>query len=209
MKAERVAGVFLAAGRSSRMGRNKLNLKLGDTTIGSSSFHAAFHSNLDHIMVITQKEDRLGWMDPFFHQSSRWSQIECDEAEKGQAYSLRKGLQAAMDYRADAAVILLADQPFVQPAIINGLISLYKTALAAGEEAGSISSSFKGRQQPPLLFSKNLFPRLMELTGDIGARKILREMPKDRSLIIDYQDWRPFYDIDTEDDYIWIKTMER
>ncbi|WP_121611508.1 nucleotidyltransferase family protein [Mesobacillus foraminis] len=205
MKTAKVSGILLAAGGSSRMGRNKLGMRVGGGTIGGMAFHAAFQSNLDQIIIVTQKGDTLGWMEPPICPSSRWTQAECEEAAGGQAYSLRRGVQAAIEYKSDGIVVLLADQPFVQPAMINHLLSIFRTIMEDGEEVGVIASRHEGRQQPPLLFSESQFSKLLKLRGDTGARKIIQEMPKKLCRSIDYQDWRPFYDIDTEDDYLWIK----
>jgi molybdenum cofactor cytidylyltransferase len=87
------------------------------------------------------------------------------------AASLRAGL-AAVAGRADAVVILLADMPEVGPAQVDRLIAAYDP-----EEGREICRAVAADGTPghPVLFGRRFFETLAGLTGDRGAREVLRE----------------------------------
>ena len=86
----------------------------------------------------------------------------------GMASSLRAGV-AALPPQARGAVILLADMPRVRADIIDQLIE----ALAANADAVAAVPVFNGRRGNPVALSSALFPAVMRLTGDQGARRLL------------------------------------
>lgn len=208
MNQKRIIGIYLAAGKSSRMGTNKLSLSLRETTVGSLGLQAALQSMLDHVIVVTKTGDPFDWVDPVFFSSQmrkRWTGISCPQAAKGQAYSLRCGLQEGKRMKADGIMILLADQPFVPTQMINDLIDCYETY----KNISFVAANFRNILRPPVLFSPELFPSLMRLEGDEGARKLLRQGAVMKGMSIKYMDERAFYDVDTKEDYEWVKGGRR
>ncbi|RSL32395.1 xanthine dehydrogenase [Salibacterium salarium] len=202
MKGNSVVGIYLAAGKSSRMGSNKLALPLGDTTIGSMGLRTAVYSQLNHVFVIVKPNDTLEWIDTALYASylkNRWTIIRSDQAAKGQAYSLSSGVKAACNQKADGGMVLLGDQPFLSSTIINNLIEMYKT----NETVEYVASSYQGIMQPPILFSSELFSILKRLRGDIGARKFIRSRPSETGITMYYEKGSYFYDVDTKEDYQW------
>ncbi|MFC7063769.1 nucleotidyltransferase family protein [Halobacillus seohaensis] len=207
-----IIGIVLAAGKSSRMKKNKLSLPLEDTTIGSRAVQSALESRLDHVLLVTKEKDALAWLSTSLFDKSthrRWSQVQCADADRGQAYSLRCGVQAAINRQATAIVVILADQPLIKAEMINDLIDRFQIASIQGEAIEFTASTYKGRIQPPILFSSNLFSMLMQLKGDKGARTVLRRKSPSDGITVEYDDRSCFYDIDTEDDYKWLKEMNK
>ncbi|UOQ43702.1 nucleotidyltransferase family protein [Halobacillus salinarum] len=203
-------GIFLAAGKSKRMGRNKLSLVLERTTIGSHSFSKALFSELDHIYVITQEGDSLNWMEPAFlcePYRSKWTHVVCPRACDGQAYSLQEGIRRAQFFKATQIVILLADQPFVTPAMINELLKNYREGREEDPPFHFVASAFHGVIQPPLLIDYTLFQDLFTLCGDKGAKCLLNKKLAAQGRKIEYDQWWMFFDIDTEDEYQWITEL--
>ncbi|WP_157049798.1 hypothetical protein [Thalassobacillus sp. C254] len=70
------------------------------------------------------------------------------------------------------------------------------------------AASFKDRIQPPIFLSRDLFPKLMKLQGDQGARAVLRHDPLIKGVVIENDKWENFYDIDTKEEYQWIKEVK-
>ncbi|MFB5662836.1 NTP transferase domain-containing protein [Alteribacillus sp. HJP-4] len=197
-----IYGVYLAAGKSRRMGSNKLTMPLGNTTVGSKALFTALHSRLKHIFVVTGAEDPLEWIDVEFFSpdiKKRWSQVECSNSSKGQAYSLRCGIAAAENRSASAAMVLLADQPLISRTVIHGLID----NMNQNEQLRFAASSYQGLRRPPVLLDRILFPLVSKLEGDQGAGKLLDSI-SDKGKTIEYNNWREFYDIDSKEDYQWI-----
>ncbi|MFJ7727676.1 NTP transferase domain-containing protein [Neobacillus sp. NPDC097160] len=187
-----LVGIYLAAGKSSRMGRNKLNLPIGNQWLGSIALQAALESKLEITFAVTRKGDSLHWVAPF-SQKRGLRIIECEEADCGQSASLKTGVKAAVELGAAGVVVLLADQPFVTTEVINRLIDLYQ----GSEEF--IAYSHYGVLKPPVLLSKRLFPRIMDLSGDQGARRLLRSACMGKQIKLDKDVY--FFDVDTNEDY--------
>ncbi|WCN36274.1 NTP transferase domain-containing protein [Aneurinibacillus uraniidurans] len=199
-----IFGIYLAAGKSSRMGFDKLLLPLGSMPLGSLALHTALMSQLDRILVVTKEEDSLDWIDPSLLVSplcEKWCSIPCATASQGQAYSLRCGLQEAQRGEAKAVMILLADQPFVSCEMINELIFHYKKSLRENKQCDYVAASYQEILRPPILFSNQLFPVLLKMQGDKGARQLLRKGAAFEGITIEYEDAREFHDVDTEEEY--------
>ncbi|MEW8985677.1 MAG: NTP transferase domain-containing protein [Bacillus sp. (in: firmicutes)] len=192
-----IIAIYLAAGKSSRMGGNKLSLPLSSCTIGSAALRTALSSSLEHVLVVSKKEDSLDWIDPSLFCSpfsSQWSQVVCDNAEKGQAHSLQRGLHTARSMNPKGIMVLLADQPFLTKSTIEQLITVYSHA----HQRDFVAASFEEIPRPPVIFSPRVIPKLMKLQGDVGARKIFQEL---EGMFVEFKEARDFLDIDTKEDY--------
>lgn len=192
-----IIAIYLAAGKSSRMGENKLSLPLSTCTIGSSALRTALSSSLEHVLVVSKKADCLDWIDPSLFCSpycSQWSHVVCDDAEKGQAHSLKRGLLSAMSMNPKGIMVLLADQPYLSKATIEKVITAYISA----DQQDFVAACYEGIPRPPVIFSPHVIPKLMKLQGDVGARKIFKEL---EGMVVEFSNTQDFYDIDTKEDY--------
>lgn len=98
--------------------------------------------------------------------------VENPEWRTGMSTSVRLGLSAC-DPGARAAVIALADQPLVGAGAVERLV----TAFEGGAEAAV--ATYGGEQRNPALFARGMWPILVdELSGDAGARSVLRGRPE-------------------------------
>lgn len=201
MSKGRIIGIYLAAGRSSRMGKNKLDLPLLDDCLGGIALKTIMQTDLDFTIVITSTSEVPSWITPPLLLNKKWCSFLCTEAEKGQAYSLRCGVMKAMSMEADAVIVFLADQPLISRQIIHQLIHTY----TSNRDLEVVASSFNGISRPPILFSHQVFPKLLELEGDIGARQLLKKSK--RKVCIEFNDEVPFMDVDNEEDYSLIRKL--
>ncbi|MES2047966.1 MAG: nucleotidyltransferase family protein, partial [Pseudomonadota bacterium] len=94
----------------------------------------------------------------------------CPDAQNGMANSLVHALQRSS---ADSAgwVIALADMPFVQAESIAAIV------LALNNGAGIAVPTYQGNRGNPVGFSRQYLPQLLALTGDQGARGLLKIFP--------------------------------
>lgn len=72
--------------------------------------------------------------------------------------------------KADALLLLLADQPLVGPAHVAALLGSW-----SGDPVEIVATGFGGTRGPPVLMPKATFPALARLTGDVGARAVLAD----------------------------------
>lgn len=204
MKGNGIIAIYLAAGRSIRMGVDKLSLPLGTHTLGNSALKEALKSTVDHIIVVTKTEDSLHWIDSTLSRipiRNKWSHVTCIDADKGQAHSLQCGLRAAMRMKPKGIMILLGDQPFLSLEIINELVLRYVELRYKKEDLPFIAAGFQGIPRPPIIFSPKSFPELLKLKGDEGARQLFQKQKLKEGILIEYSNVRDFLDIDTKEEY--------
>jgi molybdenum cofactor cytidylyltransferase len=203
MVRKKIAGLYLAAGNSVRMGTQKLALPFKESYLGNMGLKAAVESNLDYTIVVTKEEECPKWIDDSVKSgfTHKWTFVTCEEANKGQSISLKKGIEKAISLGYEAVLIMLADQPYVTSKMINEFIKRY----SLNKETEFISAVFEGIPRPPVLFTKSTFERLSHLKGDEGARKLIRSETGIKGEWIYFNDSSFFIDIDTMDDYISFK----
>ena len=121
---------------------------------------------------------------------------------EGQSSSLRTAIKA-VDGRAEAAVVALGDQPGITPAVIDALVSAYRRDLRP-----FAVPTYDGRRGNPVLLARLVFPRLMALDGDVGARAIMGEKPR-WVTEVPADDLADPRDVDTPDDLAVLEGARR
>ena len=189
--------IYLAAGQSRRMGRPKLALPFGDTTLGSIGLCALLQTKVDYIFVIINPADDLLWMDASLKKelAGRGEIIVCPDSEKGQGFSLRCGVLQAINCSAEKIIVCLADQPFMKTEILEALMAEKMT-----QKDDYIACSHQRIIQPPVIFSQKSFSALLQMGGDYGAKKIIANGAL-QGKKCEFSDELAFADIDTPKDY--------
>ncbi|WP_123041458.1 nucleotidyltransferase family protein [Cohnella candidum] len=170
----RVAGLYLAAGRGSRMGGGKPSAELAPgMPLGRAGLLALLATELDPVIVAVREGDSLAWLPDDDKYAGRFVPVVCPEADKGLAHSLRAALDEALRLAPgiEAAVVALADQPMVAASDIQRYLDAFR------EDTGleAIAGSCGGPPVPPVLWSRLKFESLARLAGDTGGRSLLRE----------------------------------
>jgi molybdenum cofactor cytidylyltransferase len=160
-----VAGVVLAAGTSSRMGHNKLFVSLNGKTVLRQAVERALAAGLDPILVVVGHE-RARVEAELAHL--RCTPVFNENYAQGINTSLRAGIAAVPD-TAPAALVMLADMPFVTAEMVRAVVQRYR---ASG--APLVVSSYKGVDPPPMLYDRVLFPELGALDGDGCGKKVVK-----------------------------------
>lgn len=184
-----VAGVVLAAGSATRMGRNKLLLDAGGQPLVLHVVNAAAEGGCHQVQAVYSDEavrDAIG---------GNATCVLNPDAASGQASSLRVGLQSVPEDMA-AALLLLGDQPLVGARTIERLLRAWRREGARPATAATYGE--KKDWRPPVLVDRLLFPDLMALTGDTGARSVFDRRPEllDTVVAAGRED-----DVDTPEDY--------
>jgi molybdenum cofactor cytidylyltransferase len=162
----RVGAIILAAGKSTRMGEPKQLLRLGQSTVLGQTIENIRGAGVDEIVLV------LGSSAETIRQQFPASTFEGLRVVVNQAYgqgmasSLREGL-SALDPQIDAALIVLADQPFIRPETFGQIVDHYRRS-----DAQIVIPTYKGFRGNPVLLDRSVFPEITELGGDIGCRAI-------------------------------------
>jgi molybdenum cofactor cytidylyltransferase len=186
-----VSGVILAAGTSSRLGRPKQLLDLHGEPLLRRTVRNALASTLDEvILVLGARAEEIA---AAVGELGQRTVINGDYAE-GQATSLVAGLKS-VDPRANGVLFLLGDQPQIGPSIIDTLIGRFRQ-----DTPSIVQPVYGGVPANPVLFSRTLKDELLAVSGDEGARALVRAR-KDEVVRLPVSDGPPPRDVDTEEDY--------
>ena len=158
------AAVVLAAGRSTRMGVHKLLLPLGGRPLVSYAVAAACASRAQPVVVVLGHDAAAvrAALPP-----DRQRYVVNDAFASGMASSLRAGI-AALPPSAAGAIVLLADQPLVTPALVATVL-----AEAAAHREQIVAATYAGVRSHPVYFPRALFAELAAVVGDEGGRSVL------------------------------------
>ena len=183
-----IAGILLAGGSGSRFGGGKLLAKLADgTPVGLAAWRALKTSLPDPIVVVRAGDRDLAAL----FEAAGARVVECADAAQGMSRSLVAGIEAAGS--CGGWVIALGDMPFVRSDTIS--------AVAAAVAGGALIAlpAIDGARGHPVGFASRLKPDLLEISGDEGARSVVRRHA-DQVRVIDTRDRGILQDIDTRDD---------
>lgn len=187
-----VAAIILAAGASSRMGRPKQLLDWHGRPLVRAVVEQALAAQLDQICVVV---GGAGAAVTAALDGLPLRIVANPDYAVGQSSSLHAGV-AALDSAIGAALILLGDQPFVTAAIIQQLVAAWRAT-----DAAIVAPLYQGQRGNPVLFARTIFPELLAVTGDQGARGVLAA-DSSRVHSISFDDPRPLADIDTLEAYL-------
>ncbi len=184
------AVLILAGGASKRMGDIKQLLAYRNTTLLGWAIDQAITSKADEVFCVLGAnadhiQNRIG--DPV-----TW--IMNHQYQDGLSSSIVAGVKALVDHR--AILIMLADQPNIMAENLNELLRLsdeYPNSIIASNYGNSIGV--------PAVFPKKVFPDLLELKGDKGAKNYLNQHKEEIHLV----DSLRLTDIDTQEDYKKLK----
>jgi molybdenum cofactor cytidylyltransferase len=188
----RSAGVVLAAGSSRRMGMPKQLLDFGGKPLLQVILEQANASRLDEVIVVLGAgADHIRELVGF----GRARIIVNPDHASGMASSLVAGIAAIGD-DVDRAVVILGDQPDVSSSVLDDLLDLQERS---GLPAAALN--FDGLLHPPVVLSRELWPDLMNLEGDVGCRALIRQRPELVATLPGSGGHRHPVDIDTPQDY--------
>jgi CTP:molybdopterin cytidylyltransferase MocA len=171
-----VAAVILAAGSGSRFGKPKGQVRIGSRTLVGIVADVATAAGLSPVIVVAP---------PGLAVPETVLAVLNEVPSAGLSRSLRLGV-AAVPPEGEAAVILLADQPTVDVALLHELDSWRGgTPIIATRADGVLG--------PPVLMEREAFSMVDGLTGDIGLRELLRADLESVTAV----DHEPLPDIDT------------
>lgn len=193
---ERVAGVILAAGGSTRLGRPKQLLDWQGRPFVRSVALTAIEAGLKPVVVVTganadQVSQAVADLPVELVYNEDWS--------AGQSSSVRQGLKS-LPPETGGAVFLLSDQPQIPGTLVRSLLALHATTFSP-----VVAPLADGRRANPVLFDRQTFAELMKLSGDVGGRAIFSRYPV---TWLEWHDHSVLLDVDTQQDYMRLMDLE-
>jgi molybdenum cofactor cytidylyltransferase len=184
------------------MGEAKQLLRMGEQTMLERTLGNVRDSGVDEIVLV------LGFSAEIIRQQLPVALLDGlkivinHDYAHGMASSLREGL-SAVSPQMGAALIVLADQPFVRPETLDRIIEGYRDA---GAEI--VIPLYQGSRGNPVLLNRSIFPEVMALEGDTGCRAIFGSHA-DGIVELSVDDAGILLDIDSKDDYERLRGYER
>jgi molybdenum cofactor cytidylyltransferase len=159
-----VAGIVLAAGSSTRMGRNKMLLTVGTQPLVRRSVTAALDAGLSPVIAVVGHEaERV---------EAALAGLPCQVVfnaafHVGMRVSLQAGVRAVPD-DVPAALVALGDMPYVTAGMMRAVADRYRagTAPLVVSEYGAVNA-------PPTLYDRTLFAELLAMTGEGSGKQVL------------------------------------
>ena len=192
-----IVGIILSAGESKRMGTPKQLLPWGKTIILQQVIDNAAASHLEQILLVLGSH--AGEIAGKITISPKIEIVVNHDFKEGMSSSVKCGIKNA-PAGADAFMLLLGDQPFISPAIINRLLDEYQTS-----KHGIVIPVYNGKHGHPVIFAAKYKQELLAI-ADQGAKAVVNnhlqdilEVPLDAPEILT--------DIDTPQDYQKAKAL--
>lgn len=161
--------IILAAGESSRLGSPKQLLSFSGSTLLQHAIEVAAASKASSVVVVLGAN-----ADVIMQQLKKTTAavVVNDAWKEGMASSIRYGLRTLIEMKpqTEAVVFMVADQPFVTTELVNNLPDVYRK-----EQHSIVASEYGTTFGTPVLFAKRYFPELIKLTGDVGAKSLVRK----------------------------------
>ena len=180
--------VILAAGNSSRLGRPKQLLEFHGRTLIEHIVDEAILSGLQPIVVVAGAVDLIAAL-----ANRPVKIIDNPHWREGMASSIVAGVTSILNAPIKALIITSCDQPHISAKLFQDMI-----AAQEGRAKGIVACSYAGITGIPVLFGRRYFTMLRELSGQEGAKKILRKHAADVEAIL-FPEGE--IDIDTDEDY--------
>ena len=210
-----LAGVILAAGESSRMGRDKALLpwppagpasktaKAGTSseTILSLAI-AAMSTNCDLVIVVAGKNEPA--LAPVVYGCGAFL-IRNPNPERGQFSSLQTGLQEVLSRGRDNAMITLVDRP---PAAVKTLECLVDSFTNRTHEIWAVVPEFQGKHGHPILVGREMIEEFLRAPATANAREI-EHAHQQRISYLRVDDPLVAKNMDTPEDYASIQSQRQ
>lgn len=163
-----ITAVVLAAGAARRFGSQKLLAPLLGRPLVRWTVERVLASAVDQVLVVGGREgagvrDALSGLAVDFVFNPHYAD--------GLSSSLRAGVEALAPH-ADAALVVLGDQPGLEVEVVDRVVAAYR---AGGRPI--VAARYRGQPGHPVLFARPVFPELLEVRGDRGARAVIERDP--------------------------------
>jgi molybdenum cofactor cytidylyltransferase len=180
-----IGGVILAAGESSRMGRDKALLPwppeqngaeagqiAGNArgTILSAGIHA-FSDCCDLVIVVAGKNEHA--LRPVVYGCGAFL-VRNPAPERGQFSSLQVGLRDVLNRGRDSAMVTLVDRPPARPATLSALVNAF---LGRRHGIWAVVPEYQGKHGHPIVIGREMIEAFLSAPASANARDIEHQHP--------------------------------
>ncbi|ATW28488.1 hypothetical protein DCMF_09025 [Candidatus Formimonas warabiya] len=181
------------------MGKNKLLLPLLGKTVIENTVSNFLHAKVDGVTVVlgNQREQVRQVLAPYAVDF-----VDNPYYMQGMSTTVQEGIKSlTADQDIDGVMILPGDMPFVKPGTIDGILKAYR-------ERGSpiVIPVFQEKKGHPVLFDRSLFSELLHISGDAGAREVVKR-DHSRVYFVEGNDPGIYIDIDSPEEYHFWKNQ--
>jgi len=183
--------IILAAGASTRLGQPKQLLPWQGVTLLQYAVKTALTVTTQPVVVTGANGEHLAAaLDP-----GQVKLVFNPNWQQGIASSIHCGLQAVLNRtpEPDQVIFMVCDQPFVTPGLLLDLINERQKS-----RKPIVACAYAETLGIPALFDKSLFPQLLDLQGDTGAKRLIQQYGEE---VASVEFPQGAYDIDTESQY--------
>ncbi|HET7537373.1 MAG TPA: nucleotidyltransferase family protein [Candidatus Didemnitutus sp.] len=183
--------VLLAAGGSTRMGRPKQLLEIGEKTLLRHVAEIALAAPVSPVVIVLGAN--AAEIKPFLAGLAAHVVVN-ENWRDGMASSLRVGIETltSLAPKIGGAILVLGDQPDLSVAHLFKLIEVHQRA-----GRSIVATQIGGTLMPPALFAARYFPELISLRGDAGARTLFQAHAAEVAAV----PAEALPDLDTPEDY--------
>lgn len=186
-----VSAVVLAAGMSSRLGRPKQLVSLGSRPLLEGVLDAIRGSKVRGVVVVLGHESDEVARRVRLRPAERV--VVNPDYSRGLSTSVKAGIRAVSP-GASAVLLVLADQPFLSTALVDRIVDAYLASAAR-----VVAPTRRGLQGNPVLVDRSLFPEVLGVEGDVGAKPVIARH-RDETVFIEVEEQDALLDVDTEED---------
>ena len=186
-----ISAILLAAGQSKRMNdENKLTKKIQGIPLIKLSVKNILASSIDELIVVLGHQKEI--IEKLIDKNEKIKFVFNKDFESGMPSSIKTGIDNLSD-KTEAFFICLGDMPMVNHDIYNQLIE-------SKDNKEIIVPTYKGHQGNPVLFNKSMKEKIMSISGDVGAKKIL-ELNKNKTLSLEVNNQGVVTGFNTQKDF--------
>lgn len=167
-----IVGILLAAGFGRRFGGDKRLVEIDGMPLAVHSARKLQAACAQTIVILRPEDDALA-----DHPGLReCTVVRCAEAELGMGHSLAAGVTASAD--AAGWLIVLADMPDIDPATYRAVVDALRTGATLAQPC------HQGCPGHPVGFGAAWRASLLALSGDVGARELIRSAGDSRVICL-------------------------
>jgi len=197
-----ISSILLAAGESARMkGGNKLTKEINGVPIVKYAIKNILGSSVDELIIVLGHENEI--IENIIEKNKKIKFIYNKNYKNGISTSIQIGIKN-VSKKMEAFFISLGDMPDVNQNIYNKIIKTrynYNKKLKANLKKEIFIPTFEGKKGNPILFSKHMVGKIMQIKGDDVAKELI-ELNKDKTLIVPLKSRGVTLDFNKQEDFI-------